>query len=184
MANAIPQFDVLNKNYPNFVSVETVKRLIGGGVNDLDAPPDQQWLGGASGNTCTIRLSRTLNYSGVPIPKNPEGLRTTYGADHLNYAFAMQEMRQWLTGHFGPPDIDQTGGPPISRDAFRGKKGIIAFDIHFSDANGHLDLWDGQTFYDEVYGMSRASHDFFDMARRVSLWLTDGASMLQRPPDA
>jgi hypothetical protein len=35
-------FDVLNRNYPNFVSVETVKRLIGGGLNDLDAPPDQQ----------------------------------------------------------------------------------------------------------------------------------------------
>ena len=74
MANAVPPFDVLNQNYPNFVSVETVKRLIGGALNDLDAPPDQQWLGGANGNTCTIRLSRMLNYSGVPIPKNPPGL--------------------------------------------------------------------------------------------------------------
>ena len=63
MANAVPPFDVLNRNYPNFVSVETVKRLIGGALNDLDAPPNQQWLGGANGNTCTIRLSRTLNYS-------------------------------------------------------------------------------------------------------------------------
>ena len=68
MANAVPPFDVLNRNYPNFVSVETVKRLIGGALNDLDAPPNQQWLGDANGNTCTIRLSRTLNYSGVPAP--------------------------------------------------------------------------------------------------------------------
>ena len=184
MANAVPPFDVLNKNYPNFVSVETVKRLIGGGINDLDAPPDQQWLGGANGNTCTIRLSRTLNYSGVPIPKNPQGMRTTTGADHHNYAFAMQEMRGWLTGHFGAPTIDRTGGPPISRDAIRGIRGIIAFDIHFTDANGHLDLWDGNTFYDEVYGMSHAGHDFFDMARRVSLWVTEGSSVCQPPPDA
>jgi hypothetical protein len=184
MANAVPPFDVLNRNYPNFVSVETVKRLIGGALNDLDAPPNQQWLGGANGNTCTIRLSRALNYSGVPVPKNPPGMRTAVGADHRNYAFAMQEMRGWLAGHFGAPTIDQLGGPPISRGAFSGKKGIIAFDIHFTDANGHLDLWDGHTFYDEVYGLSHAGHDFFDMARRVSLWATEGSSVNQRPPDA
>ena len=184
MADTVPAFDVLNRNYPNFVSVETVKRLIGGALNDLDAPPDQQWLGGANGNTCTIRMSRTLNYSGVLIPKNPPGMRTAMGADQRNYAFAMQEMRGWLAGHFGAPTIEQSGGPPISRDAFRNKKGIIAFDIHFSDANGHLDLWDGNTFYDEVYGMSHEGHDFFDMARRVSLWVTDGTTMLQRPADA
>ena len=115
MANAVPPFDVLNKNYPNFVSVETVKRLIGGGINDLDAPPAQQWLGGANGNTCTIRLSRTLNYSGVPIPKNPQGMRTTTGADHRNYAFAMQEMRGWLTSHFGAPTIDRTRPADLPR---------------------------------------------------------------------
>ena len=82
---------------------------------------------------CTIRLSRMLNYSGVAIPKNPQGMRTTTGADHRNYAFAMLEMRGWLTDHFGAPAIDRTG-PPVSRDAFRGIKGIIAFDIHFTDA--------------------------------------------------
>jgi hypothetical protein len=179
----VPAFDVLNENYPNFFSVETVKRLIGGGINDLDAPPAEQWLGGANGNTCAIRLSRTLNYSGAPIPKNQSGLRTTRGADQRNYAFAMQEMRAWLTGHFGQPTIDRAGGPPITREAFLGKKGIIAFDIRFSDANGHVDLWDGRTFYDELYGLSYTGHDFFDMARRVSLWVTEGASVCQRPPD-
>ena len=58
---------------------------------------------------------------------------------------------------FRSADHRPAGGPPISRDAFSGKKGIIAFDIHFSDANGHLDLWDGHTFYDEVYGLSHAA---------------------------
>jgi hypothetical protein len=103
---------------------------------------------------------------------------------HRNYAFAMQEMRGWLTGHFGAPTIDRTGGPPISREAFASKEGIIAFDIHFTDANGQLDLWDGSTFYDAVYGMSHAGHDFLDMARRVSLWVTEGSSVNQPPPDA
>jgi Type VI secretion system (T6SS), amidase effector protein 4 len=154
VASAVPSFDLLNQNYPNFVSIETVKRLMGGAINDLDAPPTQQWLGRVNGNTLTIRLSRTLNYSGVPVPKGAPGLRTAAGADHRNYAFAMQEMRGWLTGRFEPPTIDRAGGPPISREASCGTKGIIAFDIHFTDANGHLDLCDGNSFYDEVYGLS------------------------------
>jgi hypothetical protein len=79
---------------------------------------------------------------------------------------------------------DQTSGPPISRDAFRGKKGIIAFDIHFSNANGHLDLWDGHTLHDAVYGLSHDGYDCFEMARRVSLWGTEGTSVCHRPPDA
>jgi hypothetical protein len=88
-----------------------------------------------------------------------------------------------VTGHFGRrPSTGRSA--PVSRDAIRGIRGIIAFDIHFTDANGHLDLWDGNTFYDEVYGMSHAGHDFFDMARRVSLWVTEGSSVCQPPPDA
>ncbi len=184
MAATLPAFDLLNAHYPNFVSVRTVKTLIGGGVDDTHLPPEKQWLGGDGGNTCTIRLSRSLNYAGVPVPRGVPGLATTDGADHLHYAFRMQEMRAWLTGHFGPPAIDEAGGSPVSRAAFRGRKGIIAFDIHFSDANGHVDLWDGDTFYDEVYGMSHAEHDFFDMARRVSLWPTDGRTVCTPPPDA
>ena len=63
-------------------------------------------------------------------------------------------------------------------------RGIITFDTHVTQANGHLDLSDGNTFYDEVYGMSHAGRDFFDMARRVSLWVTEESSVCQQSPDA
>ncbi len=184
MAATIPAFDLLNAHYPNFVSVHTVKKLIGGGIDDTGLPPEKQWLGGDSGNTCTIRLSRCLNYSGVKVPRGFPGLATADGADHLHYAFRVREMRGWLNATCGPPALDRTGGPPISRAPFLKRKGIIGFEVPFSDATGHFDLWDGATFYDEVYGMSHPGHDFFDMATRVSLWPTDGGGTLEAPPDA
>ena len=107
MANAVPPFDMLNKNYPNFVSVERSNVSLAGASTTLT--PRQQWLGGANGNTCTIRLSRMLNYP-VTDSKNPQGLRTTTGADHRSYAFAMLEMRGWSPATSGAghrPD-----GPP------------------------------------------------------------------------
>ena len=35
----------------------------GGGADETNAPPSQQWLGGDHGDTCTLRMSRALNYS-------------------------------------------------------------------------------------------------------------------------
>ena len=183
MANAVPPFDVLNRNYPNFVSVETVKRLIGGALNDLDAPPNQQWLGGANGNTCTIRLSRTLNYSGVRF-REPPGMRTAVGGRPSQLRVRHAGDARLARRPFRRADHRPVGRPADFARCVQWQERIIAFDIHFTDANGHLDLWDGHTFYDEVYGLSHAGHDFFDMARRVSLWVTEGSSVNQRPPDA
>jgi hypothetical protein len=45
-------------------------------------------------------------------------------------------------------------------------RGIIGFDIRFSDATGHLDLWDGSTFSSE-YNMSK---DYWTAATLISLW--------------
>lgn len=54
MANAVPPFDVLNQNYPNFVSVETVKRLIGGASTILTLRPRSN---GSAARTATPALS-------------------------------------------------------------------------------------------------------------------------------
>jgi len=45
-------------------------------------------------------------------------------------------------------------------------RGIIGFDIHFADATGHFDLWDGSVFSDEY----QASHDYWTLAKRIWLW--------------
>ncbi len=165
-------------------SAGVVKRMVGGAIDDTKLPLKQQWLGGESGDTCTIRMSRAFNRSNVPIPKNFPGFRTARGGDGFNYGFAVQELHRWMLSHFDKPDIYVRA--PVNRDAFAGKKGIIVFDIskfgmnpdHLTRALGHADLWDGRTFYDEIDGTSRPSRDFFTIADAVSLWVCSGTATL------
>jgi hypothetical protein len=149
-------FVSLDSNYPKADDPEEVKKLIGGAVNAA-------WIT----NTCAIRMSRALNYSGMPLPAHFPGMNTIAGGDHKRYAFRMQELKLWVAHKFGKPTIDLSNpARGIDRDAFAGKRGIIVFDIHFSDANGHIDLWDGTTFIHERI----AGHDYFAMATRVVLF--------------
>jgi hypothetical protein len=67
----LPTFDHLVKHYPHGDS-ETVKQIIGGKV-------DADWIE----NTCAIRMSRALNYSGVSIPAKSAGLNVISGAAGL-----------------------------------------------------------------------------------------------------
>jgi Type VI secretion system (T6SS), amidase effector protein 4 len=133
-----------------------VKKNIGGHV-------DEAWLT----NTCAIRMSRGLNYSGVLVPANFAGLATVAGGDKKRYAFRVAEMRPWLRHEFGKPDFEQTkkSGTDFDKSALTDQKGIIAFDIHFSDATGHLDAWDGTVFSHEY-----AAKDYWTRATRISLW--------------
>ena len=183
-----PSFDLLVHAYPtpHNYNVHALKKLIGGGADDTNAPPSQQWLGGDHGDTCTLRMSRALNYSGIHVPANFHGMRTVGGKDKLHYAFAVQEIHAWLKKKLGPPDI-YVKGKPVKRDKFLGKKGIILFDIRFgliadgvTRALGHVDLWDGNTFFDEIAHISRPDRDFFNIADAVSLWLCEGKAVLPR----
>ena len=179
----MPSFDSLLANYPKDSRSGNVKRLIGGSIDDTRNLLKDQWLGGENGDTCTIRMSRALNYSGIHVPASFHGLRTARGADKLHYAFAVQEMRVFLTATFGQPQID-IRTKPISRESLNQHKGIILFDINFGlNADGtralwHVDLWDGKTFFDEVFGVSSPRRDFFQIATRVSLWIAIGSEFL------
>jgi len=150
-------FSNLLSSYPQDDDPEAVKKLIGGKVN-------ASWIT----NTCAIRLSRALNYSGSPLPAHFTGMEVISGADKKHYAFRMQELKTWIASRFGPPTIDKPKPQTatIDRSSFAKHKGIIAFDIHFADASGHIDLWDGATFTHE----HAAGKDYFALATRVSLW--------------
>jgi len=151
MANT-PPFSLMLWNYPAGTPDE-VKTLIGGNVN-------ASWIT----NTCAIRLSRSLNYSGVPVPRHFVDMNVVSGDDHKWYAFRVREMKRWLTHKLGAPDIDATS--PVDRSQFSGVRGVIGFDIHFPDATGHLDLWDGSTYIHEAVD----PRDYFSIASRVVLW--------------
>ena len=76
------------------------------------------------------------------------------------------ELRVWLTHGFGAPDFDhKKKGDAFDKTTIAAWKGIIAFDISFSDATGHLDAWDGKKFSSEY-----KVKDYWTPATRISLW--------------
>lgn len=155
VAAAIPNVDLLIKNYPTGSDAE-VKAAIGGHVNS-----------GAVKNTNAIRMSRAFNLSGAPIPAGPgtsvAGLHTLRGADKLNYAYKVSELKTWMISKYGQPTLQLKAGPyGTAPQALAGKKGIVLFvDLGRSDDIGHMDLWDGQ----RVVGKG-----MFELAKQVYLW--------------
>ena len=148
--------------YPDYINSpisEDVKKDIGGEVT-------QAWLGP---NTCAIRLSYTLNRNGFPLPSNFPGLLTVKGGDGYRYALRVAETRKWLAFTLGKPDFDlsKKAGAAFDKKQIEKLKGIIAFEIQFSDATGHLDLWDGTQFSHEY-----AAAEYWEKATRISLWTT------------
>lgn len=172
----LPSSQKLANAYPNYRDSRYVKRMIGGGIDDTKQGPAKEWIG----NTCTVRISRTFNYAGAKIPRHFPGMRTGKGGDGLRYAFAVLEFWKYMTATFGKPQIDISKGAD-KRAHFAGKTGVIGFIIPFGDADGHFDLWNGLTFFDEIYGISYVGHDFFEMATRVALWETTGPMKFGTP---
>lgn len=164
---AKPTWADFSWEYPDYVNYDSaaVKRLIGGGV-------DASWVT----NTCAVRMSRGLNESGLPVPAHFAGLHTVKGGDGKRYAFRVRELRLWLptaTG-LGTPTVDvrKKQGDPFDKATLKDVKGIIAFDIRFSDATGHFDRWDGQQFSHES-GHSTDFGDatrYWELATRITVW--------------
>ena len=144
-------------DYQNYPKPEDVKIWIGGAVN-------ADWIV----NTCAIRLSRALNYNAVPIPGNFPGLNSVRGGDSKRYAYRVAELHMWLNHALGTPDFDKKkkAGDAFDKTTLSSLKGIIGFDIHFADATGHFDLWDGSTFTHEY----QTSGEYWDHATRIWLW--------------
>jgi len=160
-------FDPLWKAYPTGTADE-VKARIGGAVN-------ADWIT----NTCAIRVSRALNYGGMPVPHGVRGLSTVKGGDGKSYAIRVRELKSWLESVFGPPAITHAyagaGGPAPAE--ILGRTGIICFDVDgWDDATGHFDLWNGERC---------ANHAYFEVASAVHLWpIGEGGSPGQStPPD-
>lgn len=96
-------------------------------------------------NGCAIRLSYAFNYSGVPI--SPSDGAVSSGADKKWYLYRVSDMKEFIIKHIG--------GTPLkgsTANSFKGKKGVIVFnDCNWSDATGHVDLFNGiQCEYEEA----------------------------------
>jgi hypothetical protein len=148
-----------NETYPEGVieSLQKVGDRIGGhvklnfdlGIKDIRDHPDQYPTHPAGfTNACATRMSYVLNYCGVHIAKSSLW-QTVTGADNNNYIYRVEGIRAFLLHTFGDADIVK--GPTARIEDFQGKKGIMVFDLNFSDASGHATLWNGRNAVDEDY---------------------------------
>jgi hypothetical protein len=155
-ARQLPSWKSLYDNYAgDEESSEDFRARIGGEVDNPQLT-----------NTCVLRMSEAFNLAGHAIPRGRAGLYTLKGGDKLNYAVRVAEFRKYMVSAYGQPDVVRK--PPKGRPTgvasteFSGLRGVLCFQVNFSDATGHFTLWDG----------SRAVHgDYFSHAFQVSLWI-------------
>lgn len=122
-----------------------VATLIGGAVaKNINLTPPVGWT-----NTCAVRMSYILNYSGIPVPRITG--KTISGGDKKWYFFRVRDLIYFLTQRWGKPDLVLPY--PISRgEQVAARQGIILFEVSgWRDANGHASLWNGSQCYDHCY---------------------------------
>jgi hypothetical protein len=163
-----------------------------------DVERSQRAFRGKWPNTCAVRLSYILNYSGVLIPSTGE---TASGGDRKQYFYRVKELAAWLERTWGKPEVEianpkdyealikpdgkpelnPDGSPKMSKYGGRlaGHRGILVFDITgWGDAGGHATLFDGtkddgKKAPDEVAKESCYDHCYFSphyRAVKARLW--------------
>jgi hypothetical protein len=132
---------------PLYDTPEKMYNSIGGDVATIYSGPNT--------NTCAIRLSKALNYSGVTIPNIPG--QTYKGADNKYYFKAAYQINIWMRKTFGTNPATST--TPLNTNHYsynqaqagvngvnlpgllNGKKGIYSiYSSNFQWATGHADL--------------------------------------------
>jgi hypothetical protein len=125
-------------------------------------------------NTCAMRISHSLNVVGCPIPNTgtfsdvePERL-----PDNSRVIVKIGSLHNYLVHIWGGPDKTWN---KKANETFDPAKGIIEFVMHFTDANGHFDLWDGSQFTHAMPGgWDNAGTDLKDYrkgATQINLFL-------------
>ncbi len=128
-------------NYPGTQSSGDVYKLIGGKVYQNYVSDPIKYA-----NSCALRMSRALNYSGVKIPFIKG--QTGSGSDGKWYFYRVSDLNNYISNDLGWT-VDMTGS---SASDFANKKGIIMFqDCGWRDATGHFDLWNGSGCAHECY---------------------------------
>jgi len=136
----------LNTN-PLYDSPYKMYNSVGGQAGAMYAGPNT--------NTCALRMSRGLNYSGITIPNIPG--KTYKGADNKYYFLSAIEINKWMRKTFGTNDGDPT--TPLNTNHYHytgaqagphgvnlptllnGKKGIYSLvSSDYRWATGHADL--------------------------------------------
>lgn len=133
-------YSMLSSNFAKVkdLSTSAVGKLIGGKV-------EENIKAGFFTNACAIRLSYAFNNSGVSISSYDGAVSS--GKDKKWYLYRVTDMVNFIK--------QKIGGTPIKGNRledFKGKKGIIIFkNCNWSDASGHVDLFDGTKVEGKAY---------------------------------
>lgn len=129
------------------LSVKEVGDKIGGKVKlNID--------NGTFKNACAIRMSYAFNYSGKEIKKSDGNVSS--GADKKWYLYRVNDFINFLDANYS--NKEET----TNISTFQGKKGVIVFkDCGWSDATGHVDLYDGY---------SVEGSDYSNVAKKMYLY--------------
>ena len=153
-------FDSMWDKYPMGSASKVLKDIFG---KKSEETPEwtRKWILKNVMNTCTIRISHSLNWSTSPVKKiaNIESVTGIKG----QYILKVSHMRKYLKMRYGKANISVKGNQKELKEAIKSKKGIICFIVSgWSDATGHFDLWNGSQVRNSEY---------FTKANQVKLWL-------------
>lgn len=142
------------------IDVQAVGAKIGGKVKaNIDS--------GIFQNACPIRISYALNRSGFKI-KPKEKYAVVSGSDGNWYLFRVVDAINFLSDKFGTPDV--VSKPPTMME-FSGKRGIMVTKGHgWSNATGHVTLWDGTICADTCHSAGDPSNGDF-VPEVTYLWI-------------
>jgi hypothetical protein len=142
------------------VAVAEVGKTIGGKVQqNIDAKIFE--------NACPIRMSYVLNKTGYPIDKSM-GYAVVSGADKQLYIFRVNEIMDYLARKFGV--AEKTVRSPKTTN-FAKMKGILVIKGHgWSNAKGHVTLWDGTKCSDTCHLMYDPENGPF-VPETAALWV-------------
>lgn len=123
-----------------------VKNTIGGAVKrNFEIPVES----GGWENSCAVRMSYVLNYTGHPVPRI--GQLTVSGADKKWYFFRVRDLIPYLTKTWGKPDMI-VNYPQLPVTQLANKKGLILFEVSgWGNAGGHATFWNGTSCSDRCY---------------------------------
>jgi hypothetical protein len=113
-------------------------------------------------NACAVRMSYSLNQSGVKIPYIAS--KTISGENRNWYIFRVKDIIDFLKLKLGDPDLS-INQPSMEKLAHY--KGILVVEVTgWSNASGHTTIWNGSRCLDEKC--------YFEKAKRAYLWKLKG----------
>ena len=154
-----PEFEALWRAYSEvgMKDYQQVYDLVGGNVAELRQARPADYT-----NACALRMSRGFNYGGDVIPKGTiiqgTNIYRAKGADGLPYILRVNDVINFVRHNWGAPDKTLA---PSEHDQLNGLKGLIVIEVQgWSDASGHVTLWDGVATGDDSDYQNPQSHAF------------------------